>query len=253
VDNASGDGTVDLVRKNFPTVTLIENGENNGFGSAVNAGATHATGDYLLILNPDTVLDRRALSELSAFLDHRPQAAVCGPKIMYPNGKFEFSARRGFPTPMNSLARIFGLDRLFPRSQLLGSYQKRGLSPDLEVMTDVLSGACILVRREVFQAVGGFDPEYFLFGEDIDLCWKLKHTGHEIWYVPSAQIQHVKGASMSYANSRARKEFYRAMKTFIDKRLKSQYSPVSLSLMKTAVSVCEFCSRRYRSEARARG
>jgi GT2 family glycosyltransferase len=135
------------------------------------------------------------------------------------------------------------LDRLFPRNRALGGYHRRYLNPDLEVMADSLSGACMLVRKDVFDRVGGFDPDYFLFGDDIDLCWKIREASHEIWYVPSARTVHIKGASMRRAPGRAQREFYHSMRLFVDKRLRARYSAFSIALIKSGVHLAEAWAR----------
>ena len=243
VDNASSDGTADFVAHEFPTVQLIRSESNIGFGPGMNLGARQAMGEYLLILNPACTIKPGSVAELAHFLDHRPQAAACGPMLLSEQGGFQYSSRRGFPTPLNSVGYFFGLDRLFPRNRALGGYHRRYIDPQQEVMIDTLSGACMLVRREAFEKVGGFDEDYFLFGDDIDLCWKLRESGHEVWYVPSSQVIHVKGASMRQHPRLARREFYRSMHLFIDKRLRGRYSPVLLSVVKVGVGIAEFWTK----------
>jgi O-antigen biosynthesis protein len=245
VDNASTDGSAQAVKTNYAWVTLLENSENLGFSRAVNQGIRQSRGEFVLIVNPDTVFEPDAVAELALFLTHRRPAAACGPKIVGPDGTFRRSSRRGFPTPLNSLGYLTGLDRLFPHSRAIGGYQRRGLSEDLEVITDSLSGSCMMVRRECFDGVQGFDEDYFLFGEDIDLCWKLKQAGFEIWYVPSARVMHVKGASMGFAPDRAKHEFYRAMRLFVDKRLTGRYPKSVLWATKLGVTWAEKWSLRF--------
>ncbi len=239
VDNASSDGSADLVAQSAPDVTLLRNAENLGFGRAMNQGARAASGEYLLLLNPDCTAEPRAVAELAHFLDHRSTAGACGPQMVDQHGNFQYSSRRGFPTPLNSFAYFSRLDRMFPRSHSLGGYQRRHLDPRFEVETDSLSGACMLIRADLFRSLGGFDEDYFLFGDDIDLCWKIRHAGHEVWYVPSARVVHVKGASMSKHPQVAQREFYRSMHIFIDKRLRGRYSGFSLALVKLGVAAAE--------------
>lgn len=246
VDNASSDGTADLIRETFPQVRVIANPQNAGFGRAVNMAAKQAGGEFLLILNPDTVAEPGAVAELVIFLQHRLQAGACGPKVTGLDGGFRHDCRRGFPTPLNGFGYFSGLDRLFPQSRTLGGYHRRWLSPDVEVTTDCLSGSCLLVRRSAFQSVGGFDEDYFLFGEDIDLCWKLRQAGMEVWFVPAARAVHAKGASMRFAPAMARREFYRSMRLFVDKRLRPCYPRPIVSVVKTGVRLAEWLSGRYR-------
>lgn len=148
VDNASSDGTAEHIRQTHPWVRLSANSENIGFGAAVNQGARQATGDYILVLNPDTVIRPGAVADLVRFLEHRPEAAACGPRILDLDGQFQFYSRRGFPTPLNSLAYLTGIDKLAPRSRALGGYYRRDLPPELEVQTDSLAGCFMLIRRK---------------------------------------------------------------------------------------------------------
>jgi len=246
VDNDSTDGTAEMLEAEYPWVDLTRNSSNVGFGRAVNQAAARATGEYLLIVNPDTVIGPRAIEHLVRFMDHRPAAGACGPKIVDFDGEFQYYCRRGFPTPLNSLAYLSGLDRLFPSNRRLGGYYRRDIPNDLEMITDSLAGCFMLVRREAFLRVAGFDEDYFLFGEDIDLCWKLKESGSEVWYVPSAVAEHRKGASMSRARDLARREFYRAMKLFMDKRLTPHYSRFTLTAAKLGVNIVALIERRFR-------
>ncbi|MBI5059301.1 glycosyltransferase family 2 protein [candidate division KSB1 bacterium] len=244
VDNASQDGTADWCRQNYPDVVVIANPENVGFGTGVNRGAMRAESEFLLILNPDTEIDAMTIGELVALLDSRPLAGAVGPRIVNGSGKFDYSARRGFPRPLAALAYAARLDRVFPRSPTLAAYQMPGVSPEREVMTDSLSGCCMLVRRAAFEQIGGFDEDYFLYGEDIDLCWKLAAVGLERWYVPTARVLHVKGASMKFATDRARREFFRAMNIFVDKRLSAEYSVTAVRCMHAGIAIWKLLSRR---------
>jgi GT2 family glycosyltransferase len=236
VDNGSTDQCEEVVRK-FPTVSFQRMEANLGFGQAVNRGAADAATDYLLILNPDTICDAGTVAELAHFLDYRIQAGACGPFIQLPDGRVDRAARRGFPTPISALGYATRLDRLFPHWKFIGRYHCRWLPVDREVTTEALSGCCMLVRRVAFHQVGGFDPDYFLFGEDIDLCWKLREAGWERWYVPAARLIHVKHASMAFASVRAKHEFFRAMDTFVRKRLASRYSPSAIAIIRCGIKL----------------
>jgi GT2 family glycosyltransferase len=237
VDNHSTDDTVEIVVREFPQVNLIRNFTNQGFSKAVNQGADETNSEYLLILNPDARFTQGSLGELVCFLDHRQAAGACGPMITSLSGEFQSSCRRGFPTPLNALGYYLRLDRLMPQSRIWAGYRSCGASPEDEIKTDLLSGSCFLIRTQVFRDIGGFDEDYFLFGEDIDICWKLRAAGQEIWFVPSARVIHRKGASMAQASKLAKREFHRAMLIYIDKRLTGEYSPFYRALMKTGVYV----------------
>jgi len=245
VDNASRDGTAEWVREHHSWVSIIASDVNLGFGRAMNLAAKRASGEFLLIMNPDVVIHEGAVAELVRFLHFRPQAAACGPRIVDGEGRFSSDSRRGFPTPMSALGYFSGLDRLFPRSRSLGGYRLRWLPHDYEVIADALSGCCMMVRRTRFEDAGGFDEDYFLFGEDIDLCWKLRQNGGEVWYVPSATVTHAKGLSMRRSPHQASREFYRSMRLFIDKRLTSRYPRLLLSAMKLGMGLRSLCGKRF--------
>ncbi|MFH1009901.1 MAG: glycosyltransferase family 2 protein [bacterium] len=235
VDNASTDGSVEFLRNHWPQVHVVSNQENCGYGRANNQAIAQADAKYVLILNPDTVVQRGALQELVDFMESRPQAGVCGPKIVSPEGRFRPECRRGFPTPLAAFSRLFGLSTLLPRSRLFGKYYLTYLDPDYETQVDALSGACMMVRREVTQSVGPFDENYFLYGEDIDWCWRMKQAGWEVWYIPRASIVHVKGASMRRSSSRLDRFFFEAMRIFIRKHLRDKYPPPLLWLLDTGI------------------
>jgi len=217
VDNASSDTTCDVVRQTFPEVKLFANQDNEGFGAGCNRGAAEAKSEFVLFLNPDAALDVGALGELVGFLDARDAAACCGPFIRDEEGTPDPAARRGFPTPWNAVGRLFFMERLFPASRFISGYTLPWLGFEREVKVDCIVGACMLVRSGAFRQVGEFDLDYFLFGEDIDLCKRLKDAGHETWYVPSAGLLHTGGHSMRSATRMARHEFYRAMRIYMDK------------------------------------
>ncbi len=242
VDNHSADNTVEILKREFPQIRVIVNDRNVGFGKAVNQAAKYASGEYLWVLNPDTKVNASTVAELVLLLDYRDKAGACGPKIVNLSGEFQRVSRRGFPSLSAAFGYLSGLDRLFPHGKL-GAYHRRRLSEHREVTTDCLSGCCMLIRRSVFEEVGGFDEDYFLFGEDIDLCWKIARAGYERWYVPRAWVVHVKGASMDFLGSRARREFYHSMELYIDKRLTDRYSPPIRIALKLGVRAVQFAGR----------
>ncbi len=240
VDNASTDDTVDYLAQHWPNVNLIVNKDNRGYSQANNQGIKKSQSDYILVLNPDTEVQRGALQELVEFMDSRPQAGVCGPKIISPQGFFRPECRRGFPTPLAAFSRLFGLASLFPRSRVFGKYHLTYLEPDYEAQVDALSGACMMVRRKVTEEVGYFDEDYFLYGEDIDWCWRMKKAGWEVWYIPRASIIHIKGASMRRSSGRSDWFFFEAMRVFVRKHLRDKYPPPLLWLLDTGIRLRYF-------------
>ncbi len=240
VDNASTDSSVEFLKTHWPQVNVISNEENCGYGRANNQAMARSDAKYVLILNPDTMVQRGALQDLVDFMESRPQAGVSGPKIVSPEGRFRPECRRGFPTPLAAFSRLFGLSTLLPRSRLFGKYYLTYLDPDYETQVDALSGACMMVRREAAQSVGPFDENYFLYGEDIDWCWRMKQAGWEVWYIPRASIMHVKGASMRRSSGRPDRFFFESMRIFVRKHLRDKYPPPLLWLLDTGIHLRYF-------------
>jgi GT2 family glycosyltransferase len=197
VDSASSDGSADLVRELFPSVRVVELGENRGFGAAMNVGAGATAGDYLLLLNPDTwAMDGGAIATLVACAEGDAQAAVVGPRLSNPDGTLQRSVR-GYPTPWRLVTEYFFLRRLAPRSKLLNSFYGAGFDHHSRGNAEFLVGAVLLVRRSAFDAVGGFDEDFFMFNEEVDLCYRLTRTGRRVVFCPAAEFGHVGGASTS--------------------------------------------------------
>ncbi|MCC6476879.1 glycosyltransferase family 2 protein [bacterium] len=214
VDNASRDETLTELPDDDSRLRKIRNERNLGFGAACNVGARLSESEFLLFVNPDAQLPALSTQYLLNFLRFRLEAACCGPAIRDEHGLFDPAARRGLPTPLNALGRLFHLEKLFPHNRALSGYTMPWAGFEREMMVDSILGACMMIRREDFMRVGGFDEDYFLFGEDIDLCYRLAKAGREIWYVPSAHMTHIGGASMAKEPRLARREFFRAMEIY---------------------------------------
>ncbi len=197
VDNASQDGTLEAVRAAAPGATRLECRVNGGFGRAANRGAAAAPAEVwaLLFLNPDAELRPGALAALVAALDADPSRGAISPRIDRPGGGLDRACRRTFPSPTIAFFRLSGLSRLFPRHPRLAAYNRTDLPVDRAGLIDSGSGACLLVRRTAFERVQGFDPAYFMYGEDLDLCWRLRAAGYTVWYEPRARVLHHKGRS----------------------------------------------------------
>lgn len=222
VDNASTDGSPDMVRAEFPGVDLIVSPVNGGFAYANNLGlralgfergCAEDAPRYALLLNPDTEVPPDALREMVAFMDADPRIGVAGPKLVLPDGSLDLACRRSFPTPEISAYRMLGLSRLFPRSRRFGRYNLTYLDPDLVTEVDSVVGAYMQVRREAIASVGLLDEVYFMYAEDIDWAYRVKQAGWTVWYNPRVTVLHVKRAA-SRRNPRAQREFYRAMLIF---------------------------------------
>jgi GT2 family glycosyltransferase len=216
VDNASADESAAMVASDFPSVRLIANTVNRGFGAACNQAILGAEAEYVLILNPDTVVSADAIRVLADYLDQHPVLGVVGPRIFLSDGADDVAARRSFPSPGVALFRLTHLDKLFPRHGL-ARYNRTDLAPDIPQEVDCGSGACMLFRRLALDQVGMFDEAFFMYGEDIDLCYRLSQAGWKMGYVPAASIVHYRGQSSSQSSSRMIKEFHRSMLIFFRK------------------------------------
>jgi len=226
VDNASSDGSVQMVREQFPQVKLIANEENVGFARANNQAIAQARGRYVLLLNPDTVVRKDTFRIMVKFMDEHPEAGAAGCKVLNPDGTLQLACRRGFPTPMVAFYKIVGLSSLFPKSRRFGRYNMTYLNPDEVAEVDAVSGSFMMVRREVVEKVGVLDPSFFMYGEDIDWCYRIKQAGWKVYYVPYTEIVHFKGESTkTVPRVRNQVEFYRAMYLFVRKHLKRHFIP----------------------------
>jgi len=195
VDNGSTDGTLDIVREKFPEARLLEQ-ENRGFGAGNNTGMRVASGRYFLLLNPDAWLTDGALEKLVAFADEHPAAAVVGPRLLNPDGSLQRSVR-GYPTPWRIATEYFFLRKLAPRSRALNSLFGAGFDHESVREAEYLFGACLLVRREAVDSVGGFDEDFFLMSEEVDWCYRFRQAGWKVLFFPGAEVVHVVGASLN--------------------------------------------------------
>ena len=214
VDNASGDGSADAIEAVFPRAAVIREDRNLGFGKASNLGMELSRGEFVLLLNPDVIVGRHCVKILVDFLDANRTAGAVGPRLERPDGGPDLAARRGFPTPRAALYRLALLSRLFPKSRRFNAYNVGYLPDDQVHEVDAGTAACLMVRRSAIEQVGAFDPDYFMYGEDLDLCFRLKQGGWKIFYVPSAVATHTKGVSSRQASAAMLREFHRSMWIF---------------------------------------
>lgn len=215
VDNASNDGSPDGLPR--PGVRLVRNDRNLGYATACNLGIDATTGRFLLLLNPDTVPAPTSLAELLSFIESHPAVGAVGPKVVRPNGRLDLASRRSFPDPLVAFFRISGLSRLRPRDPRVARYNLTYLDPDTPGEMDAGTGACLLLRRAALDQVGPLDERFFMYGEDLDLCLRLKRAGWQVWYWPKAVVLHVKGVSSRQHSFRMTVEFHRAMQRFYRK------------------------------------
>jgi len=194
-DNASSDGSAEMVRKDFPWVKVME-GENVGFSKGNNRARKDTHGKMVLFLNPDTVINKGVLKETTDYLKTHKNIGALSCKLILPDGEVDKDAHRSFPTPWVSFTHlVLRLDRIFPKSKVFAKYWY-GYIPETEVHeVDAIQGAYFLTWKDILDKVGWFDEDYFFNAEDIDLCWKIKELGYKILYYPKVFIYHIKGAS----------------------------------------------------------
>ncbi|MSR74619.1 MAG: glycosyltransferase family 2 protein [Planctomycetes bacterium] len=223
VDNNSNDGSVAMVEECFPWVRVLRNQANEGFSKANNRALQEARGEAVLLLNPDTLLPLGTLQRLLRVLRETPQVGVLGCRIVRPDGSLDEACKRSFPTPLSALSRFLALDRIFPRSRRFGAYRRTYEDPCGSYEVESIVGAFMLVRRSALECTGGLDEDYFMYGEDIDWCWRLRQHGFVIWYIGDVSVVHHKGASTSTEPQRMNWHFHRSMFLFHRKHLVNRY------------------------------
>ncbi|HXM71873.1 MAG TPA: glycosyltransferase family 2 protein [Candidatus Dormibacteraeota bacterium] len=190
VDNDSSDGSAAAVTDEFPQATVLVQSKNLGYGRAANIGLERCQGRFVLLLGSDVTVDPQTVGKLADFLLTRPDAGAVGPRVLLPDGALDPDSRRSFPIPSTLFYRTIGLSRLFPKSPRFGRHNM-GHLPESEVHEmDAGTGACLMLRTAALDRVGFFDPRYFMFGEDIDLCYRLRLGGWKVFYLPTASATH---------------------------------------------------------------
>lgn len=217
VDNASKDGSMQMVQEKFPEVHLIANERNIGFSQANNQAIRQATGEYILLLNPDTVIAENTLQVCLDFMENHPQAGALGVKMIDGSGAFLPESKRGFPSPFVAFCKTFGLSRFFPKSRLFNRYHLGFLSKDKNHEVDVLSGAFMFIRKAALDKVGLLDEQFFMYGEDIDLSYRIQQGGFSNHYLADTSIIHYKGESTKKDSVNYVRIFYQAMILFARK------------------------------------
>ena len=234
VDNHSGDDSVTFLRPLFPAVTFIVNTANVGFARANNQALQQARGDYILFLNPDTILPEDIATRCISFLQSTPGIGGLCPRMIDGSGRFLKESRRGFPSPWVAACKLFGLTALFPHSRLFATYYLGHLPAGRSHPSPVLSGACLWISRAALTRVGPFDGDYFMYAEDIDLSYRLEQAGYVNYYFADATIVHFKGES-TQKDIRHIRQFYKAMSQFRRKHFNSGLSRVFASGLEAAI------------------
>lgn len=225
VDNASSDGSVPYLQARFPNVTFISNKENQGFARANNIAIKRSKGEYVLLLNPDTIVAEETFSNFIEFMDGHPDAGGCGAYMLRTDGSFAPESRRALPTPFVAFCKMSGLSALFPKSRRFGRYYMRYLNENETNRIEIMSGAFMFLRRKALDKAGLLDEDFFMYGEDIDLSYRLLKSGYSNYFLPS-RILHYKGESTVKSSYRYVHTFYQAMQLFFNKH----YSHSSLLL-----------------------
>lgn len=221
VDNASSDGSAEMVRKEFPAVQLIVSEKNLGFGGANNLGFAVAKGEIIATINSDTEVHGGALPTICAYFDEHPDVGAAGPKLLNTDGSLQLSCR-SFPTFMTALFNRYSLlTRLFPNNAWSREYLMSDCEHSESMDVDWVSGAALFVRREVYEAVGGFDEDYFMYSEDVDWCYRIHRHGKRVVYIPDAVIMHHIGRSTGHAPLRMIHQRHRSMWLFYRKHYSS--------------------------------
>lgn len=257
VDNASIDGSAEMVQRDFIDVLLIKNKENLGFTKGNNLGIKKAKGRYILFLNADTVVYEKTIQVVMGFMDKHKEAGVVTCKVLLPDGSLDDSCHRGFPTPWSSFCYFSGLSKLFPQSRLLGGYSMSYADFTIPHEIDSCSGAFMMVRKQAGEQIGWWDEDFFWYGDDLDFCYRLKEKDWKVLFLPVVKILHYKGASggikaiskhltsatrdtkISATNAR-----FKAMRLFYSKHYKNKYPKAITEIVALGINIKRFFALR---------
>lgn len=226
IDNNSADGSVETLRSLFPQITIVENATNLGFGKANNQGMRLAKGQYIMLLNSDTVVLDHALEKMVTYLDEHQDVMMVGPKVLNADHTFQHACRRMLPTPASSFYHLFGLVKIFKRSSRVNAYKGYNREPNVTEPVEALSGAAMMFRHEVFEATGGFDERFFMYGEDLDLSKQVFDHGWKTMFLHTAEIIHYGGASSKKRRTKSIVNFYEAMWLYYEKHWGKKHNRV---------------------------
>lgn len=257
VDNASSDDSVSLIRQHYPKVLVISNNKNIGFATANNQGVKKAKGDYILLLNPDTLIPKNTLSRMLKFMEENPMVGMTTCKVILPTDILDDACHRGFPTPWNAFCQFSGLSYLFPKSLLFNGYHLGYRNMDRVHEIDSCAGAFMLIRREAGEKIGWFDEDFFWYGEDLDFCFRVKKSGWKVMYIPDVKIIHYKGVAsgikkhsrgISSASKKTRliatQARFEVMRVFYNKHYREKYPGWLTSLVLSGIKLKEWLGLR---------
>ncbi len=235
VDNNSVDDSVAMVREKFPEVRLIANRNNPGFAIANNQAIRESTGEYVLLLNPDTLVEEDTFSKCIHFMDTHPDAGALGVKLIDGSGKYLPESKRGFPSPWVAFCKTVGLSAIFPKSRLFNGYYLGYLDPEKTHPVDVLVGAFMFIRRAALDKAGLLDEAFFMYGEDIDLSYRIVQAGYRNYYFPDTKIIHYKGESTKKGSLNYVRTFYQAMIIFTRKHFTGSSAGLFIAMLQAAI------------------
>jgi len=247
IDNNSTDGSIEYLQPRFPFVQFVKNTVNLGFSRANNQGVQKSNGKYILFLNPDTIIPEDAFTKCIAFMETTADAGALGVQMIDGTGQYLKESKRGFPSFWVSFCKMSGLTSGFPSSKLFGRYYMGHLNNQEVNKVDILSGAFMMVKKDVLDITGGFDEQFFMYGEDIDLSYRLQQTGHYNYYFPDCVIIHFKGES-TRKDSKYVRLFYKAMVQFVQKHFHGELAWFYTGLLEAMIwlrAAITFVSREH--------
>jgi GT2 family glycosyltransferase len=235
-DNASTDDSLETAIAKWGTrLKVIRNEVNKGFTWGNNVGIRASHGEYVCLLNPDTIIHPGTFETLLNFMDNHPQAGFSGPKVLNSDGTLQLSCRRMIPSPFDAIARALLLSKMFPKSRLFARYNVTYLDEDATQRVDASTGCCMMARRSMLDQIGLLDEDYFLYCEDVDWFQRAKSVGWEVWYVPSATIDHHHAYSARFRKYSAVRNFHQSMIRFYRKHYSARYPSAFNALIYAAV------------------
>ena len=225
LDNGSSEPILPEIKNFFPEVLWLDSKENLGFGKGCNLAEKHATKPFLFFINPDTVVSRDSFTKVLDFMEEHPESGTVGCRILNEDGSLQWACRRSFPTIVSAVSKTIGLAALFPKSKTLASYNMTYADPDEMIEVDAVSGSFFCIRRDVYEKLNGFDEDFFMYGEDLDLCFRAKQMGLKNYYTPVTNILHFKGQSCRTRRWGSYVDFYKAMLIFVKKHKDLYFVP----------------------------
>jgi O-antigen biosynthesis protein len=220
VDNASVDATDEMIKK-YSNIRYIKNNSNLGFGKACNQGLNVAKGEYVVFLNPDIKLKHNLFYKLANKMDEDKTIGFIGPKILNSDGTFQKACRRSIPNPKTAFFKLIGFSKLFPKHKKFSKYNLGDLSIDSEMEVEAISGSCLFARKDILDKINGFDEDFFMYGEDLDLCYRISKQGYKGYYLPLAEVIHHHRASSNKRIFKSKFNFYYSAYLFYKKHFRS--------------------------------